>query len=128
MALGATPKQIWIDGLAQLASPYVNDKPPNFQTTPEVPSFEEEAALAVEYEGLPPLLPQRAEDDVVLFTRVKSAYVMSESGVHNALSHTGDDQGFVVVVNGSIACAGLRETCVATLSTEITVIDLKGIS
>lgn len=126
MALGATPKQIWIDGLAQLTSPYIVDKPAAFQVAPEVPVFDEEAALAVEYEGLPPLLPKKAEQDIVLFTNVKSAYVLSEFGVQNALSHMSDDLGFVVVVNGSIACAGLQETCAAAMSSDATTINLKG--
>ncbi|KZP34593.1 carbohydrate esterase family 9 protein [Athelia psychrophila] len=126
MALGATPKQIWIDGIAQLISPHILDKPASFQEAPEVPVFDEEAALAVEYEGLPPLLPQRAEHDIVLFTHVKSAYVLSDLGVQNALSHTGDDLGYVVVINGSVACAGPQDTCASVMSSDATTIDLKG--
>ncbi|KAG6372339.1 carbohydrate esterase family 9 protein [Boletus reticuloceps] len=68
LALGATPKQVWIDGIAQIENPYVSEKPITFQTLPTTPDFEEQAKAAIKYQGLPPLTPSRAKADTVVFT------------------------------------------------------------
>ncbi len=59
LALGATPTQVFVDGIPQLRSPVQANKPTNFQKLPKVPKFDREAAAAVKYDGHPPLEPVR---------------------------------------------------------------------
>jgi hypothetical protein len=55
LALGATPKQVWIDGISQIESPFSSQKPAAFQKPPATPDFDREAYEAIKYDGLPPL-------------------------------------------------------------------------
>lgn len=136
LALGATPKQVFIDGIAQLASPNVVNKPATFQKTPKTPNFDKEAANAVEYEGLPPLEPEQTVQGTVVFTNVKSVTqrVSGTQGAElietfRAESSASDSQqlGVVVVDQGRIACAGLTESCAKYLhGPSEKVVDLNG--
>lgn len=128
LALGATPKQVFIDGIPQLKNSFVLNKPKTFQEVPAVPNFDKEAQDAIDYEGLPPLAPTKAAEDVVFFTNVKDVFVSTEEGVEHAF--TAQDQtkyGTVIVVNGSVACFGAREECVmVALENQARFVDLKG--
>lgn len=124
MSLGATPKQVFIDGIPQLASPHVVHKPPSFQVAPEVPTFDKEAALAIEYDGLPPLQPERVEHGMIILRNVKSAFMPSEVGVRNVLSNSNDGLGVIVIFNGSVICTGSQTSCI--MSEDARMIDLKG--
>ncbi|KZS89718.1 hypothetical protein SISNIDRAFT_479686 [Sistotremastrum niveocremeum HHB9708] len=57
LSLGATPQQVYIDGIPQLKNPSVSTKPDTFQSYPRPPNFDKEARETVEWEGLPPLKP-----------------------------------------------------------------------
>ncbi|KAH9176445.1 carbohydrate esterase family 9 protein [Lactarius sanguifluus] len=92
LALGATPTQVYIDGIAQIEFPHVVEKPNSLQSVPKVPNFDSEAARAVEYEGLPPLLPNESYIGDVLF----------KNGIHS---------GVVMVLNGTVACLGPENSC-----------------
>ncbi|KAH7888764.1 composite domain of metallo-dependent hydrolase [Phlebopus sp. FC_14] len=94
LALGATPEQVWIDGIPQFDDPQVSKKPLSFQTVPSVPDFDKEAAAAVHYDGLPPLLTTKAKSDTVL--------------LYNTT-------GVVVLNNGEIDCYGSYANCIAPL-------------
>lgn len=74
LALGATPTQVYIDGISQIDLPYVVEKPNSLQCVPRVPNFDGEAARVVEYEGLPPLLPGESYIGDVLFKNVNSLF------------------------------------------------------
>lgn len=130
MALGATPSQVFIDGIAQLEAPYIIRKPKNYQRTPRVPNFNNDAQKAVDYEGLPPLVPKKSPiDTTIIFKNVKSLY-QKKGGIIEQILFPQDMGGFstVVIRNGSIVCSG-DELCskVAPLdpSTFLT-IDLEG--
>jgi hypothetical protein len=130
MALGATPSQVFIDGIAQLETPYIIPKPKNYQRTPRVPNFNNDAQKAVDYEGLPPLVPKKFPiDTTIIFKNVKSLY-QKKGGIIEQVLFPQDMGGFstVVIRNGSIVCSG-DELCstVAPLdpSTFLT-IDLEG--
>lgn len=126
MALGATPKQVFIDGIAQLKSPHVLNKPRSFQETPHVPDFSQEAKDAVEYEGLPPLVPAKAISGMVMFTNVSSVFMRSGgAGIEEAFSSQ-DQPGVVVVDRGQILCSGLHALCLSDFDNVGTVVDLKG--
>jgi hypothetical protein len=127
LALGATPIQVFIDGIAQLESPHVVHKPRSFQKPPIVPTFSREAAEAVEYEGLPLLEPKRADSDVVIFENVKNLFLPTVNGIQNVLYVQSGEFGVVVVRNGSILCSGLQASCLTSEDPEIyRVVDLQG--
>ncbi|KAJ3829135.1 hypothetical protein F5880DRAFT_1607895 [Lentinula raphanica] len=109
LALGATPVQVFIDGIPQLDSPYVSTKPPLFHKTPKVPNFDKEAELTLAYDGLPPLRPIK-EAEVVIFTNVSSVFVRSSTAVESIYSTT-TSGGIVVAHNGQILCTG-NTTCI----------------
>ncbi|KZV79501.1 composite domain of metallo-dependent hydrolase [Exidia glandulosa HHB12029] len=58
LQVGATPTQVFIDGIPQISSPYTvpGVKP---QTAPRTPRWDRESAAALKYEGLAPLEPRR---------------------------------------------------------------------
>ncbi|KAH0827801.1 hypothetical protein J3R83DRAFT_3426 [Lanmaoa asiatica] len=116
LALGATPKQVWIDGIAQIENPYILEKPATFQSLPATPDFEKEAKAAVEYQGLPPLTPSRAMADTVVFTNVSSVFERSWPSIQEVFSARDGEPGVVVVRKGEIACSGSRHACLASIS------------
>ena len=129
LALGATPAQVFIDGIPQLDVPHVVSKPGIFQDLPNVPNFDREAEEAVAFEGLPPLLPERASADVILFTNVNSVILPRLGDLTEAYSALGDEAGVVVVRNGEIACYGSEAVCSLDDLTEgdrVRVVDLQG--
>ncbi|KAJ7448972.1 hypothetical protein FB451DRAFT_1187478 [Mycena latifolia] len=60
LALGATPVQVYIDGIPQLSSPTTLHRPAPFQDVPATPSWKKEVQETIEFEGLPPLTVLRA--------------------------------------------------------------------
>ncbi|KAF9566703.1 carbohydrate esterase family 9 protein [Agrocybe pediades] len=130
LALGATPSQVFIDGIPQLRSPYVVQKPTAYQKTPKVPSFNEEAKQAVEYEGLPPLTPKLSMvDDTVVFLNVKSVHRVKKGSIVAAFSDEDSKAGVVVARGGSLVCHGTEALCMdagVLGSNNITFVDLEG--
>ena len=129
MALGATPKQVWIDGIAQIETPYVSEKPITFQTLPTTPDFGEQVKAAIQYQGLPPLTPNRAKADTIVFTNVSSVYERSWPSIQEVFSARDGEPGVVVVRKGEIACFGSRHVCLASISAldhEFESFDLQG--
>ena len=58
LALGATPAEVWIDGIPQFKSDFVAKKPASSQIAPKTPNFDKEAADAIEVSGDPHILTQ----------------------------------------------------------------------
>ncbi|KAG6828905.1 hypothetical protein H0H92_006356 [Tricholoma furcatifolium] len=126
LALGATPVQVYIDGIAQLSDPQVLVKPDELQQAPKTPKWDREARQAVEYEGVPPLRGRKVRwdepwtqdgarppstDRGVKFIGVKTAWVQDDNGDVHALINEDDAHSenvhSVVVRDGSIVlCAG----------------------
>ncbi|PPQ79032.1 hypothetical protein CVT25_002341 [Psilocybe cyanescens] len=129
LALGATPAQVFIDGIPQLDKPYVNPKPSSSQRVPKTPDFSQEAKDAVNYDGLPPLEPNKSESDTVIFTNVNSVLLREGADVREVFStaQTGKP-GVVVVEHGKITCFGVLLDCpsAARAGTGIASIDLDG--
>ncbi|KAH8116643.1 composite domain of metallo-dependent hydrolase [Phellopilus nigrolimitatus] len=129
LALGATPKQVFIDGIAQLADPYTTEKPDSFQSVPKTPNFDKEAANAVKYEGLPPLAPEKSLVGTVAFTNVRSMTILTaeSEGIVNAFEAQNDEFATIVVERGRVTCAGVQSTCSSFMSaSDAEVVDLKG--
>jgi hypothetical protein len=129
--LGATPKQVYIDGIPQLESPFTVEKPKGFQEAPKVPNFDKEARDAIKYEGLPPLLPEknRVTGDV-LFTNVKSVYMLDGSKISHSQLFSDDGKVFppsVLVQKGQVTCTGqCTQKEVMARTQNVTIIDLGG--
>jgi hypothetical protein len=129
LALGATPAQVFIDGIPQLDVPHVVPKPETFQDLPKVPNFDREAEAAVVFEGLPPLLPERTSADVILFKNVNSVILPRHGDLAEAYSALGDETGVVVIRNGDITCYGSEVACSLddrTGDERVRVVDLQG--
>ncbi|KZT28937.1 carbohydrate esterase family 9 protein [Neolentinus lepideus HHB14362 ss-1] len=127
LALGATPTQVFIDGIPQLHSPHVVEKPKSFQSTPKVPNFDKEAVDAVTYEGLPPLELKATSSNIVLFANVSSVYIPGQEGVQEVFSVEEEPYGVVVVEEGRIQCLGRYDSCVTAQTVEkAETIDLQG--
>ncbi|KAH9012023.1 carbohydrate esterase family 9 protein [Lactarius pseudohatsudake] len=100
--------QVYIDGIAQIEFPHVVEKSNSLQSVPKVPNFDSEAARAVEYEGLPPLLPNESYIGDVLFKNVKNLFLPGADGdrIRDAFTTQGIHLGVVMVLNGTVACFG----------------------
>ena len=75
LQIGATPTQVFIDGIPQLDAPYRSPSTKS-QEVPKPPKWEREARDALKYEGLQPLAPRRRDGllpGVVAFTNVGEA-------------------------------------------------------
>lgn len=124
LALGATPAQVYIDGIAQFTTPKVVTKPKAFQVVPAVPNFDKEAKAAVESEGLPPLTPS-SHAGVVTFTNFTQIWAQDGSGLLTPRSMTAG--AMAVVKSGKIICSGSKELCGSHLTVEESpVINLQG--
>ncbi|KAG9076185.1 hypothetical protein FS749_012071, partial [Ceratobasidium sp. UAMH 11750] len=108
LTLGATPQQLYIDGIPQLSDPVVVSKPSTFQRVPSVPDWGNAPKVAVEYEGLPPLLPEKKASEVVVFERVSEVWNPEAGELKQSNLENG---GVVVVTNGKITCVGPSSRC-----------------
>ncbi|KAF5380445.1 hypothetical protein D9615_004477 [Tricholomella constricta] len=129
LALGATPSQVFIDGIPQLKSVHIVQKPKTFQESPKVPNFDKEAADAVKYEGLPPIAPKEFTGDLTVFTNVKSVYKRTLDAVEVLFSVNGlsDELGVAVARNGSLVCSGMHADCLTAFdAAAATYVDLEG--
>ncbi|KAI0354145.1 composite domain of metallo-dependent hydrolase [Trametes cingulata] len=134
LALGATPQQVWIDGIPQLSYPHTIEKPASFQRLPQTPNFDKEAKAALKYEGLPPLEPKASVSHTLVFTNASSVYlrdsasalrvqeVAASNGVQGVLS--------VVVKGGRLLCIDSQQSACVRSALEntgkIEYIDLEG--
>ncbi|KAF8632752.1 hypothetical protein AX15_001695 [Amanita polypyramis BW_CC] len=141
LSIGATPVQVFIDGIPQLDGLHVIRKPNKLQQTPAVPNRECEAKQAVKWEGLPPLQGHKRilrQHEAVRFERVRSAWVGDgDRGIvnvfdddQNTMRTAGEEDKVVVIRDGKIDCVGQgRDSCksvdMAKASEEL-VIDLNG--
>ncbi|KAF8805276.1 hypothetical protein BYT27DRAFT_7297664 [Phlegmacium glaucopus] len=133
LALGATPRQVYIDGLAQLNDPHTLTKPSNFQSLPGRPNWDREAEEAVKWDGVPPLTEDANSmaGKNVKIEGVKSAWQYATNGDIEALFDDGDDGGdgrVIFVRDGQILCVDTGDGhCGEYESQEIgRVVDLQG--
>ncbi|KAF8897048.1 hypothetical protein CPB84DRAFT_1781415 [Gymnopilus junonius] len=127
LSLGATPKQVYIDGIAQIENPHASKKPATSQKVPKTPDFSQEVEETIKYEGLPPLDPKKATAAVVVFTDVRSVYLRQGSKIREVVSSSETSKRNVVVVeNGQISCIGSLSDCPSALSNGVQKVDLEG--
>ncbi|KAJ3989257.1 carbohydrate esterase family 9 protein [Lentinula detonsa] len=121
LALGATPVQVFIDGIAQLENPAVAKKPDELQRAPKIPNYDEEARKAVEYDGLPPLSPTESSSELVIFTNVKQVFIKSSMRVvRDFFVHDEDALGELIASKGKPIC------WVGSRTSKPTIVDLQG--
>ncbi|KAJ4479028.1 hypothetical protein J3R30DRAFT_3682364 [Lentinula aciculospora] len=128
LAIGATPKQVFIDGVAQLKTPFVMPKSDALQRAPETPDFEEETKAALKYDGLPPLEPKESVSDVVIFQNFDSLFLDMGDGVEQifaAEDYVGEPQ-IAIVQNGKLTCIGTSEVCSKNFNVNSRTINLHG--
>lgn len=127
LALGATPKQVFIDGLPQLKEAFVLSKPEQFQKVPETPNWDEAAKEAVEYDGLPPLDGKKVKGTIA-FTNVREVLAKAPNvGIQSVFSSEGRQaSGVVIVQDGKISCTGSAFACNLNDVSPEAVIDLHG--
>ena len=126
LALGATPKQVWIDGIAQIAHPHVVKKPSSAQQRPDTPDFDQEAHAVLEHDGLPPLTPERSTTHPVVFTNVSDVIIRRGPDVQETFTTQLED-GVVVVEDGHMLCSGIASACAhLTSGDDIEYINLHG--
>lgn len=134
LALGATPQQVWIDGIPQLSSPHTRTKPAALQHVPEVPNFDEEAKETLKHDGLPPLEPKTSITHMVVFANVSSVFVRKDTpsgAVVEQIASSRSGSLWAVVQAGKLVCVDtLSSTCVQSslqsIKDEVEVIDLAG--
>ncbi|KZT52269.1 hypothetical protein CALCODRAFT_476127 [Calocera cornea HHB12733] len=138
LQLGATPLQVYIDGIAQLTyAPEVvvegglthmalKEQPvKELQVQPAVADYAQEAEETLKYDGEPPLGAKEVYEGEVLFTNVLSVW---QHGASNELQEQVFDKqdpmitGEVLVKNGNIVCTG---SC-AHIASSARVVDLEG--
>ncbi|KAJ7056657.1 carbohydrate esterase family 9 protein [Mycena amicta] len=126
LALGATPVQVFIDGIPQLEDPHVNRKPNASQHPPSVPNFDKEAEQAVIHDGLPPLDPTNILERPVVFVNVRSVFATSVSSeVEELFSAPSDDAlGNAIAVAGRLVCIG--ECRINDFVPDAELVDLQG--
>jgi hypothetical protein len=132
LTLGATPAQVWIDGVLQLKNPHVIEKPKHQSVPPPTKDAAERAKAAVDAAGELSYASRKTVDSVV-FVNVRSAFgIAAESGeveqTFGAAYDLTDDAdaavlGSVVVRNAKIVCAG---SCESFTSGIADVVDLRG--
>ncbi|KAI0311415.1 composite domain of metallo-dependent hydrolase [Amylostereum chailletii] len=129
LALGATPSQVYIDGIPQLKSPYVAHKPNSFQKAPEVPNFDHELEETLKYDGLPPLAPNKTNAATVLFINVKNVVIpLSSDQLHDLTLGKDGETGVVVVRAGNLVCYGAPGDCLTkeNVGQDLRTVDLRG--
>jgi hypothetical protein len=124
LALGATPKQVYIDGIPQLNDPFLLQKPESFQKTPGVPNFDEETKETIAHDGLPPLRPHRVKQRVLL-TNVSSVHLRTGSTIEEMFTAASGAPGSVLIDGGHIKCAGV-DCSASGFAEDADVIDLRG--
>jgi len=113
LSLGATPKQVFIDGIAQIKSPHISAKPIAYQRVPNTPDFGNEVRETLKHDGLPPLETKISNSDIVIFSNVHSVFLRRGKEIEEILPLSGASGTFaaVVVQGGNITCIGTLLDC-----------------
>ncbi|KAJ6555140.1 hypothetical protein DFH09DRAFT_1038104 [Mycena vulgaris] len=126
LALGATPVQVYIDGIAQIETPAIFPKSEASQRAPKTPDWEKEINATLEFDGLPPLEGRR-KTGTVRFVNVKSMWIRGAQGLEQRFDGVANSTGSVVVRDGKIVCIAQAESCLGEFDVdEEDVVDLHG--
>ncbi|KAH9913691.1 uncharacterized protein BXZ73DRAFT_106870 [Epithele typhae] len=134
LSLGATPQQVWIDGIPQFSAPHLLSKPDSFQVVPKTPNWDQEIKETMKYDGLPPLMPRPASAETVVFNNIRNLWLRDAGRLHDAFSTKGasaSGDGVVIVRRGAeLAFCAHPSECGAKLAgldaTNAEFVDLEG--
>ncbi|WRT69881.1 uncharacterized protein IL334_006872 [Kwoniella shivajii] len=102
LTLGATPAQVYVDGIPQLEAPALVSRPAIDQETPPSADYSQQIKAAkISHHGDVDLNPTWIEQSLT-FSNV-SSYISRRNG---ALHEDVFDEGRIIVENGAIVCAG----------------------
>lgn len=103
---------MFIDGIPQLHSPHVLQKPAEFQVVPKVPNWDKEMKEAIKHEGLQPLIPSKHLIDAV-FVNIQKLYYRDSSSLTMQSRSFADREngGTVVIINGTVVCQDHAAQC-----------------
>ncbi|KAJ6595658.1 composite domain of metallo-dependent hydrolase [Mycena vulgaris] len=118
LALGATPAQVFIDGIPQFTNPHISKKPASQQQAPKTPNFDQERMDTIKYEGLPPLEAPTRTAGAVLFRNVSSLWT--------AGAHTAAAPGNVLVAGGAVVWTGTDAALAPAMVSGALTVDLEG--
>ena len=107
LALGATPRQVYIDGIVQLNKPQTLTKPSTFQTVPVTPNWDKEAEETVKWDGVPPLTGRHGgtEGKTFKIIGVKSVWHYGAGGHIVPLFDDKEGKGRTVLLqDGRLVC------------------------
>ncbi|KAJ7746634.1 hypothetical protein B0H16DRAFT_1556562 [Mycena metata] len=121
LALGATPSQVFIDGIPQLANPHVSTKPASQQSAPKTPNFDKEIKDTIKYEGLPPLEAATQTSGAVLFRNISTFWTRGDFGIRIA-----EDADNVLVKDGVIVWTGPDVELTSASIDGALIVDLQG--
>ncbi|KAF4602114.1 hypothetical protein EYR40_005318 [Pleurotus pulmonarius] len=119
LRLGATPLNVWIDGIAQFDEKVASGEPQGSDRNvrPEPPNWDKEMREALRWDGLPPLFPSKISTKVS-FGRVKEVWTRSRRGEVEVLfppSYPVEERlANVVVESGKIKCIGTALACLGS--------------
>jgi hypothetical protein len=120
LTLGATPLQVYIDGIAQLDNPTSKLKAAELQIPPTPPNFDQETKETLAHDGLPPLNIENITSQKIVFTNVSALWLKNGYSVEQVYE---DAPLHVVVKDGRVECAG---HCSDSLDSDSMMIDLRG--
>lgn len=134
LSLGATPQQVYIDGIPQIEKSVKVPKPEALQQPPKTPSWDKEAKEAVKYRGLPPLKGDNAAE--VILYNIKSSWERQPSGrfveVQAEPQVTKDNRtwydSIMHFAEGELVCSSFRPglLCLQDRLPDVPKIDLEG--
>ncbi|KAI0029653.1 hypothetical protein K488DRAFT_88507 [Vararia minispora EC-137] len=122
LALGATPQQVFIDGIPQLVD--TNPRSGSLsQQPPKVPNYDLEAYDALKREGEPTLDTVSTITGRTIFTNVSNVWTRNNAGVSNIYNKF----PCVIVEGGHIIEGATHEDCVSLATQSVdAVVDLNG--
>lgn len=126
LQLGATPSQVYVDGIPQLKNPHLVARSDHDQELPPSADFAKEIAEVISTHGDPSFEPKSRVEGVV-FTNVSSV-ILRDGGklkelLGEARSASERETDVVVVSDGVVVCVG---SCAASLLAGKVMVDLKG--
>ncbi|KAH9929527.1 uncharacterized protein BXZ73DRAFT_47982 [Epithele typhae] len=131
LALGATPKQVIVDGIVQFPHAREAPKAHSRQHSPSTPNFDRERVATLKYDGLPPL-KSKPHHAIVAFTNVSHVWMRDDTDMivdiltrHSSLDPEESSNGVVVVSEGRITCSGTCDLHAPSLA-NAAVVDLQG--
>ncbi|EIN06427.1 carbohydrate esterase family 9 protein [Punctularia strigosozonata HHB-11173 SS5] len=118
LQLGATPFQVFIDGIPQISVPHLSPKADSQQQPPKTPDFSEDVARDIRYEGHPPLAPQSSKSNsgLVVFQNISSMWMSEEGKIVPVFKVETPSSAVLAIRNGKIVCKSTTDGCASFLS------------